>query len=91
MPGPDAPKDLIEFPSRFPIKAMGPNNAQFVASITSLAGEHDPTFDAASVQVRDSTAGKYVSVTVVVTATSREQLDNLYRAIQANPQVKFVL
>ena len=41
----------------------------------------DPTFDAATVELRDSKAGNYLGVTITITATSREQLDELYRAV----------
>ncbi|MEP6789892.1 MAG: DUF493 family protein, partial [Ramlibacter sp.] len=51
----------------------------------------DPTFDAGSVELRDSKAGNYLGVTITVNATSREQLDDLYRALGAHPMVKVVI
>ena len=83
--------ELIEFPSRFPVKVVGPKVDGFVENIRSIAAEHDPSLDDTCVQLRDSAAGKYVSITLIVTATSREQLDNLYRAITSHPEVRFVL
>jgi len=88
----DARKDsLIEYPSQFPIKVMGANVDGFVTAVTHVARQFDPTFDAATVQLRDSSGGKYLGVTITVTATSREQLDDLYRALTSHPMVKVVL
>ena len=47
--------------------------------------------DAASVELRPSSGGKYLGVTITITATSREQLDDLYRALTSHPLVKVVL
>lgn len=82
---------LIEYPSRFPIKVMGAKVDGFVHAITQVAIEFDPTFDAATVELRDSSAGNYLGITITVTATSREQLDDLYRALTSHPLVKVVL
>ena len=82
---------LIEYPSQFPIKVMGENVDGFVHAVTAIAKQFDPEFDATTVELRDSKTGKYLGVTVTVTATSREQLDNLYRALSTHPMVKVVL
>jgi uncharacterized protein len=84
-------ESLIEYPSLFPIKVMGPKVDGFVHAITTLAREFDPTFDASTVELRDSSKGTYLGITITITATSREQLDNLYRALTAHPMVKVVL
>ena len=93
---PDAPlegrkESLIEYPSKFPIKVMGANVDGFVHAVTQVAQRFDPTFDAATVELRNSKAGNYLGVTITVTATSREQLDDLYRALSSHPLVKVVL
>jgi uncharacterized protein len=90
-PGDSRRDSLIEYPSRFPIKVMGPKVDGFVHAITTIAREFDPSFDAATVELRDSRAGNYLGITITITATSREQLDNLYRALTAHPMVKVVL
>lgn len=88
----DARKDsLIEYPSQFPIKVMGANVDGLVGAITEIARQFDPGFDAAGVELRPSRAGKYLGVTITVTATSREQLDALYTALSSHPLVKVVL
>ena len=84
-------KPLIEYPSAFPIKVMGPNVDGFVHAMVSVARQFDPAFDAAAVELRPSSGGKYLGVTVTVTATSREQLDELSRALCDHPMVVMVL
>lgn len=92
-PAPADPRkdSLIEYPSRFPIKVMGVKADGFVHAITTIAREHDPTFDASTVELRDSSAGNYLGITITVTVTSRKMLDNLYRALTSHPMVKVVL
>ncbi|MBS0429252.1 MAG: DUF493 family protein [Proteobacteria bacterium] len=88
----DPRKDsLIEYPSAFPIKVMGAKADGFVHAITQIAHQFDPGFDASTIELRDSKAGNYLGVTITVTATSREQLDDLYRALSSHPMVKVVL
>ena len=82
---------LIDYPSQFPIKVMGLNVDGFVHAMINVARQFDPTFDAASVELRPSKADKYLGVTLIVTATSREQLDELYRTLSTHPMVKLVL
>jgi putative lipoic acid-binding regulatory protein len=84
-------ESLIEYPSLFPIKVMGLKVDGMVHAVTSIAEQFDPTIDATSVELRESTGGKYLGVTITVTATSREQLDDLYRTLTSHPMVKVVL
>jgi uncharacterized protein len=84
-------ESLIQYPSAFPIKVMGSNVPGFEDAIVDVARRFDPTFDAASVEVRPSRAGNYLGLTITVTATSREQLDELYRTLSTHPLVKVVL
>ena len=93
MPIPESPsgESLITYPCKFPIKVMGVQAEGFVHAITMIAREFDPSFDAATVELRESKGGKYLGVTVTITATSREQLDELYRTLSTHPMVKVVL
>ena len=84
-------KSLIEYPSAFPIKVMGARVDGFVHAVTEIAKHFDPDFDAATIELRESSGGKYLGVTITVTATSREQLDELYRTLSTHPMVKIVL
>ena len=82
---------LIEYPSLFPIKVMGERVDGFVHAVTYIAEQFDPAFDASTIELRESKGGKYLGVTITVTATSREQLDELYRTLTSHPLVKVVL
>ncbi|WP_343642283.1 DUF493 family protein [Roseateles sp.] len=84
-------QSLIEYPSKFPIKVMGAQVEGFLEAIVSVARQFDPAFDAATVEQRPSKGGNYLGLTITVTATSREQLDELYRTLTTHPMVKVVL
>ena len=84
-------ESLITYPSVFPIKVMGEKADGFVHAITVIAQQFDPSFDASTIELRPSKAGNYLGVTITVTATSREQLDELYRTLSTHPMVKVVL
>ncbi|MBI5898061.1 MAG: DUF493 family protein [Rhodocyclales bacterium] len=82
---------LIEFPCDFPLKIMGANAPDFAQAIAAVVVVHAPDFDVASIEMRPSRAGNYLSLTCTVRATSQAQLDALYRALTAHPMVKVVL
>ena len=82
---------LIEYPCRFPIKVMGNKVDGFVHAMTQIAEQFDPSFDASTLELRDSKNGNYLGITLTITATSREQLDELYRTLSTHPMVKIAL
>lgn len=82
---------LFEFPCDFPIKVMGATREGFAQAIVEIVSKHAPDFDAATVEMRPSRAGHYLSVTCVIRATSRPQLDALYRELTSHPWVNIVL
>ncbi len=84
-------QSLITYPSAFPIKVMGVQAEGFEAAMVAIARQFDAGFDAATVERRPSKAGNYLGLTLTVTATSREQLDELYRTLSTHPMVKVVL
>jgi putative lipoic acid-binding regulatory protein len=84
-------QSLIEYPSQFPIKVMGANVEGFAEAVVMVARQFDPAFDAATLERRPSSSGNYLGLTVTITATSREQLDELYRTLSTHPMVKVVL
>ena len=84
-------ESLIEYPSQFPIKVMCQKADGLVYAISLIAQQFDPAFDASTIELRESKGGKYLGITITVTATSREQLDELYRTLFAHPMVKVVL
>jgi putative lipoic acid-binding regulatory protein len=70
---------------------MGAMQDGFADTMVEVVTLHDPDFHAGKMNMRPSTKGNYLSLTVTVRATSREQLDNLYRALSSHPMVKVVL
>ena len=82
---------LIEYPCDFPIKIMGAMQDAFAQTMVDVVSSHDPEFHAGKLEMRPSTKGNYLSLTVTVRATSRQQLDDLYRALSSHPMVKMVL
>ncbi len=74
---------LLEFPCDFPIKALGRMSSGFEARALAIVKRHAPDFDAARMHSNASRRGNYLAVTFVVRATSREQLDALYRELSA--------
>jgi hypothetical protein len=82
---------LIEFPSAFPIKIMGEARDDFAQAIVEIVLRHAPDYDAAGIEMRPSSTGRYIGLTCTITATSQEQLDALYRELSGHPLVKVVL
>lgn len=82
---------LIEFPCHFAIKVMGEMHEAFSATIVELIQTLVPAFTAEHMEMRASSAGKYISLTCSVYVTSQDQLDDVYRALTAHPSVKFAL
>jgi putative lipoic acid-binding regulatory protein len=89
--GIDRKDSLIEYPSVFPIKVMGAMVDGFADALCLVALQFDPGFDPSTIELRPSKGGNYLGVTLNITATSREQLDDLYRALTSHPMVKIVL
>lgn len=81
----------LTFPCRFPIKVMGVNSELFSQQITAIARSHIPDIRADDIRTSSSRTAKYLSISITITAESRVQLDNLYRAFNAHPAVRMVL
>jgi hypothetical protein len=81
----------IEYPLEFPIKIMGRNEPGFAQLVGAIVQRHAPDFDLARMEMRSSRKGAYLSVTCVINAKSREQLDALYMELSGHPSVVMVL
>jgi putative lipoic acid-binding regulatory protein len=91
MPLPSNAESPLKFPCRFPIKVMGRHEADFEAQVLAMISEHVGVIPPENVRSRESSQGRFLSVTVTITAESREQLDNVYRTLTASERVLFVL
>ena len=83
--------NLIEYPVDFPLKIMGRNEPGFVDAVVGIVRRHAPDFDDATVELRRSQKKSYLSVTCIIRAASREQLDALYIELNDHPNVVMVL
>ena len=70
---------------------MGRKERGFAQSVTDIVLRHVQDFNPATVEMRPSRQGKYLSVTCIVRASSRDQLDALYRELCDHPSVVMVL
>jgi len=82
---------LLSFPTDFPIKVMGRRDEGFAQTIVAIVLRHASDFDPATMEMRPSKAGTYLSLTVTIVARSQEQLDALYRELSAHPLVLMAL
>ena len=87
----EQPETLLEFPCAFPLKVMGLSSDALAQTVLEIVRRHAPGFDGAQREMRASSGGKYVSLTCTITATSKAQLDALYRELSGHPLVKVVL
>ena len=86
-----AKPSLLEFPCRFPIKAMGRQSDQFEATVLELVGQQASLLEDEPVKVTPSGAGNFVSVTVVIEAQSQQQLDAIYQDLTDSEWVLMAL
>ena len=82
---------LLEFPCDFPIKIIGASHEGYAQAVLEVVLRHVPDFNAASMEMRPSGKGNYLSLTCTVRVNSKPQLDDLYHELTAHPLVKIVL
>ena len=81
----------IEFPFEYPIKILGAAHPELNAHVLSVMETHAPGFDQAKITVRDSSKGSWQSITVVITATGKPQLEVIFAELKTSARVKMVL
>ena len=81
----------IEFPCEFPIKAMGTDRAQVEKTLLDAVERHAPESPRDNISRRDSRTGKYIAITITITATSKTQLDNFYQELTASEHITMAL
>lgn len=82
---------VFDFPCRFPVKAMGRDAEGFPAHVMDLVGAVVGPLSHEDVRIRPSRGGRFVSVTVTITAENRAQLDAIYRNLTASTRVLFAI
>lgn len=84
-------ESVLEFPCAFPIKMMGRDTPEFRSTARALVEKHAGAVDDDAVQASLSRHGRFVSVTVTITATSRQQLDAIYQDVSDHQDVLMAL
>ncbi|MGD8617556.1 MAG: DUF493 domain-containing protein [Gammaproteobacteria bacterium] len=84
-------ESALTFPCDFPIKAMGRADCELDSIVVAIVRRHAPDLAEGAVYSRASKNGNYLSVSVVVKATSREQLDAIYQDLVDCEQVILAL
>ncbi len=87
----EAEWSLLEFPCRFPIKAMGRQSDEFEALVSGIVARHAPLWPQEPIRSTPSKEGNFVSVTAVVDAQSKAQLDAIYQELTDCEQVLMAL
>jgi len=85
----EAPR--IEFPCLYPVKIIGHAVSDFQQIVIDVVQQHTGQIDAGLIKVQNSRNANYLSVTVTITATGEEQLQNLFNDLKAVESVKMVL
>jgi len=84
-------KTLLEFPCKFPIKAMGRFEKDFEILVTELILRHAEMYAGEQVTSNHSRSGTHISVTVTIEALSQAQLDRIYQDLTDCEQVLVAL
>jgi putative lipoic acid-binding regulatory protein len=83
--------NLLEFPCRFPVKAMGRRTEEFEKLVTGIVASHAELWPGETVRSTLSRAGRFVSVTAVIEARSQEQIDAIYQDLTDCSEVLMAL
>lgn len=84
-------KPQIEFPCQYPIKVLGDASPQLLEHLLYVMDRHAPGYQDSDITSRESSKGKWQSITVMITATGKHQLDAIFADLKTSPLVKMVL
>jgi len=84
-------EDIFDFPCRFPIKAMGLASEDIHGLFATILKANGASPHPDDIVWRKSGQGKYISVTATIHATSREQLEAIYQALNKDDRIRYVL
>jgi len=88
---PENEQSPLKFPCEFPIKAMGRATPELEMAVLEIMHRHVPDLGEGAVRTRKSRKGNYLSITVTITARSREQLDAIYMDLTACEHIVFAI
>lgn len=81
----------LTFPCDFTLKIIGHRTPSFEGEVLKILNKHIPQLFEGAFKLKNSTQGKYLSMSVNFKADSQQQLDDLYRELSSNPEVLFAL
>ena len=81
----------IEFPCAYPIKVLGRKTDDFKEYVLGVMCKHAGNIDESLITERQSGKGTFTAVTVVITATGKEQLEAIFEDLKSSGRVKMVL
>ena len=85
-------KPQIEFPCQYPIKVLGDASPELLEHILRTVDTHALTgYQASDISSRASSKGRWQSITIVITATGKPQLDAIFADLKTSLKVKMVL
>lgn len=87
----DGDDTLLTFPCNFPIKIMGKANVDFELTILAIIRKHTPDLGETAIKIRHSKEGTYMSITVMIPAKSKQQIDQIYEELSAEKKVLMLL
>jgi len=87
----DAKKPEIEFPCQYPIKVLGDAHAELNQHVVDVMNTHAPKITESDLNIKNSSKGKWQSITVTITATGKPQLDAIFADLKTSTRVKMVL
>jgi hypothetical protein len=82
---------LLEFPCDYAIKAMGLSSDELDLIVVNIVSKHVDNLAEDAVSTKESSGGKYTSISVKIRAISKEQLDDIYRELSGHHLIKYVL
>ena len=82
---------LLEFPCQFPVKAMGKSGPALELAVLEIVRRYVPDITGDAIRIIASKNGTYTSITLTVTAQSKQQLDDIYQDLTACEHVLYAL
>jgi uncharacterized protein len=84
-------KELLTFPTDYPIKIVGRPSAEFRARIHAVVIKHAPDVETDRISERLSENGNFLSISYTIVAKSREQVVALAKDLTATEGVLMVI
>ncbi|MFT7403296.1 YbeD family protein [Zhongshania sp.] len=89
--GAETGNPTLEFPCQYPIKVIGVAGEGLRQRVIDIMRANAGDIDESQITERESSEGRFLSVTVVITATGKPQLDTIFAELKATGIVKMVL